>query len=320
MYRHGGAVVGVSATERVWRLDVGGGDATITDLIESGVDPGPERPQSLAGGAPGVAVGGSFGLDVHPGGGGRRQRWFVPGEPKAMGYAGDRLWLAIYPIGQLWAQDPERQPERVVGLAEGQNRPASLAVDPRSGMVLVGSASDRSGRGALSVYDPSADRLDTLRDLHGDGHVGSIAIADGVAYLGTSGDAPRIVALDLATRRVRWTATAPAGTRTLVGMAVAGRRVVALSGTGRFVLAGRATGHVLNTLDAPGVGGQLVNRDGVVYGTGPQRLVALDADPLQVTTVVDGLAARVWNHPPLALAADGALLAIRGTDLIRVVP
>lgn len=319
LYRRGGAVVGVSATERVWRLDPEGGDAAITDLIESGVQAGPERPQSLAAGAPGIAVGGSFGLDIHSPAGEGRQRWFVPGEPKAMAYAGDRLWLAVYPIGQLWAQDPERRPERVVALAEGQNRPAALAVDPVSGLVLVGSASDRGGRGTVSIYDPSADRLDTLRDLHGDGHVGSIAVADGIAYLGTSGDSSRIVALDLAARRARWTATAPAGTRTLVGMAVAGRRVIALSGTGRFVLADRATGRVLDTLDAAGVGGQLVNRDGVVYGAGPQRLVALDADPPQVTTVVDDLEARVWNHPPLALAPDGALLAIRGTDLIRVV-
>ena len=319
--RHGNELVGVSSAGQVWHSNLTNEQVEVVDVIAAGAVPRPELPQSMAVGGGRLFVGANFGMAVRDLPDGAPRRRFVPGEPKDLLYVDGTLYLALYPSAQLWRYDPATQDLRLaVQLPVDQNRPVSLAWDAARARVLIGTASDKDGGGALCTYSPFTGRVVADRDpLRPGQHVGGLAAAGGVAYLGGSGTSPAFGAWDIARRRLRWSVdvVAPDG-GTVTGVAVSGGVVVAWTLDGTLVAYSTATGAELARRDLPHGGGRLVARAGVIYGASLNRLLRIDPQTLAVTQLVGALQARIWGWPFLTVDEGGTLYAIKGSGVIAV--
>ncbi|WP_049562842.1 outer membrane protein assembly factor BamB family protein [Nonomuraea sp. SBT364] len=208
----------------LWSLDPGTGATEFTDLIDAGMPAGAERTQSMLV-VPNRAVyaGGHFALDVRDLRTGEHRRIRVPGEPKTMVRAGNKVYAAMYPTGEIVSVDIRTDEVRSLGyLGHDQKRPWDIEYDPRTGKLLVATASlSASIPGALSVVDPETGETDVYKGVIPGQSLMSLSLdaGRGVVYLagdvfGTSAPSASIAAFDLARRTVLWQAEPMPGHRT----------------------------------------------------------------------------------------------------------
>ncbi|MGP3935226.1 outer membrane protein assembly factor BamB family protein [Nonomuraea sp. KM88] len=207
-------LLSVAGSGGLWSLDAGTGAAEFTDLIDAGLPPGAERTQSMLL-VPGRAVyaGGHFAMEIRDLRTGERRRIRVPGEPKAMVGNGNKVYAAMYPTGEIISVDVRTDEVRSLGyLGHDQKRPWDIEYDPRSGKLLVATASlSASISGALSVVDPHTGETDVYQGVIPGQSLMSLTLdaERGVVYLagdvfGTSAPSASIAAFDLARRTVLW--------------------------------------------------------------------------------------------------------------------
>jgi len=321
LFADAGRLVGASAAGVVFTATLDGADVDVVDLLETGLEGRPELVQSLAAGNGRVYAGGNFGCQRHDLDPPSTSRFFVPGEPKDLELIDDILYLALYPGGEVWEYDTLKGTAyRKVVLPPEQNRPATITALPDGTGLLVGTASDRLGGGALHVYEFVGARLDTYTNpLSGGQSVAGVAAADGFAYLGGTGATGALAAFDLGARRVAWRIDAPAPDGgTLLGLVVRGRRLYGFTTRGWFLAVDLDTRAVIHRARASAAGGRLVSAGESLYGASSEQLVRFDPYSLAHEVVVDGLGARLWGYASLAADSTGAVYVIKGTDLLRV--
>ncbi|WP_242454266.1 PQQ-binding-like beta-propeller repeat protein [Bailinhaonella thermotolerans] len=230
-------LVGFSGSGGMWWLNPRTGKSEFADLIEAGLPPGPERPQSmLLVPNRAVYIGGHFSMDVRDLRTGEKRRFRVPGEPKDMVRRGNKIYAAIYPSGQIVSIDMKTDEVRDLGfLGHGQQRPWDIEYDERTDRLLVATAPlGAKLEGALAIVDPDTGEKEV--------HVGvipgqslmslSLDSARGVVYLGGDvlggGGTPptktsaSVAAFDLATRKVLWQTDPLPGHRTFQDVKVHG--------------------------------------------------------------------------------------------------
>ncbi|MFG3496764.1 hypothetical protein [Streptomyces sp. NPDC047886] len=226
----GTTLTGFAGSGGMWTMDVTTGQTSYTDLLDAGLTPGAERPQSILRAADGaVWVGGHYSVTVHQPSNGTKRRIWVPGEPKALTQRGGKIYAAVYPSGQMIEIDPsDNDTLRYLGaLGHGQQRPWDLEYDPATDKLLVASAPLGANlKGALSVVDPVTGAKDVYLDVIRDESLMSLSLGPGgVVYLGGDvlgggGTTPTrtsasVAAFDLASRTVRWETDPVPGNRTL---------------------------------------------------------------------------------------------------------
>ncbi|MGN9782680.1 outer membrane protein assembly factor BamB family protein [Nonomuraea sp. ZG12] len=222
-------VLAFAGSGGVWWLNPAAGTSEFVDLIDAGMRPGAERPQSmLLVPHQAVYVGGHFSLEVLDLRTGRERRIRVPGEPKAMVRRGHLIYAAMYPTGGIVSIDVRTDEVRTLGhIGHGQKRPWDIEYDPRTGKLLVATAPLAADlQGALSVVDPHTGKMDVHVGVIADQSIMSLSLdADrGVVYLGGDvlggGGTPptrtsaSVAAFDLETRTVLWEVDPVPGHRT----------------------------------------------------------------------------------------------------------
>jgi len=317
----GDAVVGVGAAQRIWIAR--GGDVALVDLLDGGVQPGPEQSQSLSVAGGTAAVGGNFGLQVHRTADAATRRWFVPGEPKDQVVAGPTRHLAIYPVAQIWSAGLglDDEPRLTAQLPVEQNRPVCLAHDAATDLLLCGTASDRRGGGALHLVTPGSGAVESFVDVIAPGEfVSRIAVADGTAYLAGGAASPALVEWDVRARAERWrVAPIAEAIGTVTGLVVLGRRAHVLTQEGFYAVVDLDARRTLSStrIGADGGGRMLAFADRL---TAVDRRALFDIAPATGarTDVVTGLDPVVFGNPFLAIGDDGLRYTIRSTSLVRV--
>lgn len=326
IFRWRDRVVGAAADGSVALIDLRSGTVEVLDLVGDGLLPaGPERAQSLAGWSGTAWAAGSFSLTEHGSGG--RQRRFTPGEAKALAVVGGTLYLALYPGAELWVLPPSAAEARELAqLPVEQNRPFDLVHAPLTDELIVTTAADRLGGGALHHVQRATGAHATFVDpLPSRQHPAALAADGDVVYVGGSGANPALLCWDLAARAPRWVLDelAPGG-GTVTGLSVLDGTVVALTSDGHLVHVDPQGPTVSARAAVPGFvapGGRLAVLGDAVWGVDADGLVRIDPHARSAERALTGLAPQAWGFPPLA--ADhprGVLLALRGTELVAIRP
>lgn len=322
LFVRGGTVVGVSAAQRVWRWTVASAQLQVVDLLERGLPPGAEQAQSISAADGVVAVGGNFGVQLRRVSDRATRRYPMPGEPKDQVVVGQLRLLAVYPTAQVQAglTPLETRFTRRVQLPVEQNRPVAIAFDPATRLVLVGTASDARGGGALHVFAPDGTGLATYVDVVArDQFVSRIASEDGLAFLGGGSASPTLVAFDLRTRAVKWRVELGTGISTVTGIVPLRGRVHVLTQDGWYLVVDRPTLSVVTRARIGSSGGRLLPYRDRLTGVDRSTLFEVDPGSGRRTDVLTGLDPQVFGNPFLAVGDDGARYLIRGTSLLRVV-
>lgn len=320
-FARGRHVVGTSAPGLVWRVDTRTGKTTVIDLLAHGLRGRPMLPQSIAAGAGRVAVGGNFGLQVRVVGSSGVSRAFVPGEPKDMVYAGSTLWLAVYPVGELWRLD-DGAPARAAQLPPEQNRPQTIIHHAPTGELIVSTAADRIGGGGLHRFDPATGTLRSVIDPLGPGqHPAGLAVIGATLFIGGSGADASLLAWDLLANRALWEMAAFApGAGTVVGLTVARGRLFGLTSAGDLVVVDPDTRALVHRARVSSVGGQVLTSRDLVWGAGADEVVAVDPRTFAVEVVARGLDPQVWGWPKLAADEAGRLYAFKRMNVAQLTP
>lgn len=226
-----GTLLGATGSGALWWLDLATGAAELTDLVDAGFTPQPDKPQSLALGMPHLYAGGHWVITEHAADGSTR-RLRVPGEAKTLNPLEDGVYTALYPSTEVVRVDPRTKQVHSFGhILHGQQRPWQAAYDEDTGLLAIASAPGTGALvGALSLLDVRTGRLDVYPNVLPDQSVMSVSIAGGIAYLGGDivgggGITPvrtsaAIGAFDLRRRRMLWTAEPVAGERSIQSVAV----------------------------------------------------------------------------------------------------
>lgn len=170
-----GVVRGASGAGLWWTYDAAGaangGGVNVVDLVDVGLRPGPEPPQSVSyvdDDGPGqVLVGGNFGLQVHDLSRDTSRRLRVDGEAKSMAPVRDRTVMAIYPGALVDAYDHRSASVVRIGEIGGlANRPRSMRLHPPGRLLLIGVRNEYGiPGGALAVVDVRSGGIDRYDDL-----------------------------------------------------------------------------------------------------------------------------------------------------------
>lgn len=322
LFLRAGAVIGVSAAERVWRYTTSTGRLEIFDLPGRGVTPGPEQGQSISALGDTVAVGGNFGVQVRRVSDRATRRYPTPGEPKDQVIAGAERFLAVYPTAQVLAAGLglDDVPRLRVQLPREQNRPVCLHHDARTDLICCGTASDARGGGALHVFSPSGQGLRTFVDVIArDQFVSRISSEDGLAFLAGGSSNPSLVAWDLAANQEKWRIDGlGAGFGTVTGVVPAFGRVHLLTQEGWWVVVDRPTLSVVSRTRIGPSGGRMLPYRGRLTAVDRTSLFDLDLVTGRRTDVLTGLDPVVFGNPFLALGGGATRWVIRRTDLLRV--
>ncbi|WP_406053487.1 hypothetical protein [Kribbella sp. NBC_00889] len=227
-------LLGSTGSGVLWWLDLTTGEVELLDLIEAGFTPAADKPQSIQLGDPHLYVGGHWVVTEHtvPPGAGAGRRIRVPGEAKTLTWLRGELYSALYPSTEVVRINPRSNEVHSFGtIGHDQQRPWQAAYDPKSNLLAIVSAPG-TGKltGALTLLDPRTGSLDVHYGILPDQSVMTVAIDDGIAYLGGDvvgggGITPTrtsaaIAAFDLQRRRVLWTAEPLAGERSIQSVAV----------------------------------------------------------------------------------------------------
>lgn len=333
LFLHGDAVVGVSAAEVVWSLDLRDADARIehVDLLEAGLRRRPQLAMSIAAEGDGpdrsVHVGGNFTLTTHLGGGTpTTSHTFVPGEAKDLCVVDGDLYAAVYPAGQVLRRGAgESRFSLLAQLDPDQFRPVALVADPTRRQLLVSTARDRDVGALHAVALPGpgagAGGLTMALDPFGDGqHPAGVAVDGDIAYLGGSGPRGALLAWDLNAWGPAWRIDAVRPqSGTWVGVAVSDGFVVLLGSLGWWVTVELATRAVAVGGRLGADGGQLLASGGAVHAITSDGLWRLEPARATATPVVEGLDSQLWGWPFLDADDTGVIHVIAGLDVARVI-
>jgi hypothetical protein len=309
-------VVGVSADGTTFAHERGSGRTTTTPATDLGLALRPQRAQSICATADRVDVGGSFSLTRHRPTAGQRTTRFVPGEPKAMVDVAGTLYLALYPIGEIWCWAAgDEVPRRLTQLDSDQLRPVALAWMGQLGALLCTTTDDRS-RTVLHTIDPVTGRVDRIVDPLGRQALAGVTASGQTIFVGGSGAAPAVAAYDAVSGARAWIATdaVPDGGFVLGLQAVAGRLAVTTT-RGWFTTVDIATGAVARPVRVAEAAGQLRRvGDHLLLATG-DALLRLDPVTRTATTVQRGLGGEFWGWAPMDVDPSGRAWLLAGRDL-----
>jgi outer membrane protein assembly factor BamB len=324
-----GSVVAFTNSAAMWTYDIASGTITGFDFQRAGFPKGAELPLSLGTfGDDQVLVGGHGGVDVHPLGSGERKRIRVSGEPKAITAVGRRVYLAMYPSCSLVGYDPATEATTELALiGHEQNRPRDLAHSAVTDRLLIGTSPDYGKvGGALASYDLKTGELDVHRNVV-EGHaIGGVA-ADPqapLAYLGSEAPAAGGPAAALATfdlrRGIKIAEVRPIdGALAIPSLAVHDGVVYGSTSAGLVFALDPRTQRVLATRQAAAKTVDLVVVAGTLYGVSHSRLFRIRPRTLELTVLVDDLAADPASFALLAAGRSGRdLFTITGRDLLRI--
>ncbi|MGV9305846.1 outer membrane protein assembly factor BamB family protein [Nonomuraea sp. NPDC003727] len=330
----GGKVTGV-LTSSVVEYDLATGELTGVDLTQAGMPPAPELPMAVTATRDQVLVSGKAGIQVHDLAGGASTRTFLPGEAKAMTVVGRQVYLSVYTLAYLFGMRPDGTGlRRLTRVGEEQNRPLDAHYDPLSGRLLVGTQPEYGLHGgALALYDPRRDTIETFRNVVRNQSVRSVTSMLGTAYVaseiaGGLGTTPvekeaQLAAFDLRTKRVRWSLVPVQGATSISDLVAHRGKLYGVADTGVLFEFDPWRRKVTRTVQVPlsaARSGTLVETHGRLYGTDGRTIYRLDPSAMTISTVVDGLDAQAYGTQPLLAAApDGrALYALRARNLVRV--
>lgn len=330
-------LVGFSGSGGMWWLDLRTGKSEFIDLIDAGLTPGPERPQSmLLVPNRAVYIGGHFSMEVRDLRDGSKRRFRIPGEPKDLVRHGDKIYAAIYPSGQILEIDIHTDQTRSLGyLGHGQQRPWDIEFDKVTGKLVVASAPLGANlNGALSVVDPVTGAMDVYTGILSDQALMSLSLgSDGIVYLGGDvlggGGTPptktsaSVAAFDLKTRELLWQVDPVQGGRTFQdikvheGILYASYKRV----SGEWIAMDLATRTVKVKGMLSGYGELTVHRGkvfaSVFRGTG--NAYQLGPDLTEAKLLASGLGEEWYTNPQLHFEPGSwNAWAMAGRDLARI--
>ncbi|GAA2699456.1 hypothetical protein [Nonomuraea recticatena] len=331
----GGKVTGV-LTSSVVEYDLATGELTGVDLTQAGMPPAPELAMAVTATRDQVLVSGKAGVQVHDLATGGSTRTFLPGEAKAMTVVGKHVYLSVYTLAYLFGMRPDGSDlRRLARVGEEQNRPLDAHYDPVSRRLLVGTQPEYGLHGgALALYDPRGDRIETFRNIIANQSIRSVTARSGTAYvaseisggLGTTPVAKQaeLAAFDLRTKQVRWSVVPVEGATVISELVSHGAMLYGIADTGVLFEFDPRRKKVTRTVAVPlskSRTGTIVRASDRLYGTDGESVYRIDPLTMTISTVVDGLAAQAYGSQPLLAAApDGAALyALRGRNLVRIV-
>jgi len=227
-----GTLLGSTGSGALWWLDVGTGEFELLDLVDAGFTPAPDKPQSIITGDPHLYVGGHWVVTEHAIDTGATRRIRVAGEAKTLTWVQGELYSALYPSTEVVRINPRTKEVHSFGpIGHEQIRPWQAAYDAKSKLLAIASAPG-TGKltGALTLLDIRTGELDVHYGVLPDQSVMTVAVVDGIAYLGGDvvgggGITPirtsaAIAAFDLCRRELLWTVEPLAGERSLQSVAV----------------------------------------------------------------------------------------------------
>ncbi|MEQ4209476.1 PQQ-binding-like beta-propeller repeat protein [Actinopolymorpha sp. B9G3] len=324
---------GAAGSGGVWWLDLESGTYSFVDLIDAGLPPGPERPQAIVHDpGRGVYIGGHWALEVYDPDTGKRTRFRVPGEVKAMLVHDHLLYLALYPSTQLVVLDPATGEVRDLGtILHGQQRPWDMDYDERTGLIVVASAPGTGFlEGALTVLDPRTGRMDVYPGIIDDQAVMSVDAVDGVAYLGGDviggGGTPptqasaSVAAFDLRTREIHWQVDPLAGHRTVQDLVVYDGVLygVMKRDAGTWFAMDLADRELRQQGSIGSYGETFVHRGKVFATVFTGQIHQLGPDLAEPRVVASGLGDQWYTNPHLAMERSWYGWGILGRDLARI--
>lgn len=321
----------------VQRVDLASGERDAIDLVDAGLTPREELPQSMTVADGRVYVAGHRKLHEHRSTGGptsepvRTVR--LPGEAKAMTVVDDTLYAAVYSGAYLCAWDlgGSDDPTVVAAIGKEQNRTRSICHHVESGLLLVGTVPD-SGRigGAVSAYDPATGTLTVDRGVVPGQSIRRVTPDGDAAYLaserrGGGGSDPgeteaRLVRWDPVAREQLWETTPVSGAETIMDVVVHEEVPYGITGSGTLFAVDPDTRETRfrKQIVPEEYPGTLAVVDGTIYGATDRRVYAFDPDTRTASTVIDGLSSYWYNEP--MLAADDAIFLVDDFDLLRIDP
>lgn len=314
----GQRLIGTAADGSVWEHRRDAATTTVRDAEELGLQLRPQRTQSLAATADRVDVGGSFSVTRHDLAAGTSTTQFLPGEAKAMVTVGTTTYLAVYPIGEIWAWEAgTSQPRRVTQLDSDQLRPMSLEWVAQL-QALVATTTDDRERFVLHTIDPVTGRVDTAEHPLGGGGLSGLAVSGATVYVGGSGPRAAVGAIDVTSGRLLWTVPEvfPQGGFVL-GLDAVGGRLAVTNVNGWFTTIDLATRAVAPPVRVAASAGRLRRIGGQLLLTTGDTLLRLDPVTRTATTVESGLDGAFWGWPTLAGDPQGRTWLIRGRTLVR---
>lgn len=315
----GTGVHGVAADGSTWTVTPASAAVAVTPPDAAGIRLGPQRVQSLVATATHVDVGGTFSATRHPLPAGARQTRPVPGEPKALVVVDDTTYLAMYPVGELWAWPRAAdRPTPVLRWRPDQIRPLDMVWVPATGRLAVATTDD-AGTPMVHLIDPVSRAVHEVADPLDGGGLAGLAVTGDVILVGGSGPTAALGAIDAGSGTVRWVVRdAIPGGGFALGLQPVDDRLVAVSTRGHAVTLDRRTRQVTAARQvAPSAGRLRRADDRLLLATG-DAVLALDPATLTTTTLVDGLAGAFWGWPSLAVG-PAETWVIAGRRLARLV-
>lgn len=279
-----------------------------------------------------VLVSGKAGIQVHDLAAGTNKRAFLPGEAKTMTPIDGKVYLGVYTLARLWSMRPDgSRLSELDRIEHEQTRPTDAWYDAESGRLLITTEADYGKiNGALADYRLRDQRLLVSRGIVPNQSLKSIAVQDGIAFLGSEtrnslGTDPiekeaTVSLYDLRTNRVLHQFAPVPGAQQITDLMPYRGKLYGTTEKGDLFVLDRTGRRVETTIKIGTGASSLVLADGGLYGTDGKRVFKITAGATPVaSTVVDGLAAQAYASGLIAASPDGeTLYTIKGRNLIAV--
>lgn len=321
-----------SLTSQIVTYNWATGEFSGVDLGQAGLPPAPELANQIAATNESVLVSGKAGIQVHDLASGTSSRPFLPGAAKTMTPLGDEVYLGVYTLARLWSMKPDGGDlKELTRIENEQTRPTDAWYDEESNSLLMSTEADYGKlEGALARYDVSTGEMSVDRGIVPRQSIQSVTVQDGTAYLGSAtrnslGTTPTeteatVSRVDLATGEETDQFVPVPGAQLVMDLMPYEGHIYGTSETGHLFVLDAGGGQVIATTKIGDGAATLVRARGGLYGTDGTRIFKVEgSDNVEVTTVLDGLAAETFTPGLIAASPDGSTLyTIRDRNLIAV--
>lgn len=191
-----GGLWGVTASGYIWKYGLRDDSLLIYDLQEMGVEGTSARITSMVKGSDGnIYMGGHRSLWSYNPKTDKKESFWIPGEPQALGSDKDFIYLGIYEGAEIWRYDP-KQPYCIQGdlvkdnpvflgaVGMGQSRPHGTLQEYKGQLFMGTSPYPGKLAGAISMFDKSSHEI--LAHEIPDGRIYSLTICGDKLIVGTS--------------------------------------------------------------------------------------------------------------------------------------